>query len=64
MQPLPSGAFGFEAFGNTNPQSLGTTSQAMSPPPPYEEAVMYPSFPSVHKTPLWPPCDVSKMSYF
>lgn len=52
IQPLPSGGFGFEAFGNTNPQSWGTTSQAINPPPPYEEAAMYPSFPSVHKTPL------------
>ncbi|XP_047238103.1 arrestin domain-containing protein 3-like [Girardinichthys multiradiatus] len=51
-QPLPPGGVGFEAFGNPNPQSWGTTSQVMSPPPPYEASTMYPSFPSDSRTAL------------
>ncbi|XP_038132125.1 arrestin domain-containing protein 3-like [Cyprinodon tularosa] len=44
-QPLPPVGFGFEAFGNPNPQSRGATSQAMSLPPPYEASAMYPPVP-------------------
>ncbi|XP_014326079.2 arrestin domain-containing protein 3-like [Xiphophorus maculatus] len=52
VQPLPPAGIGLEAFGNPNPQIWGTTSGAMSPPPPYEASAMYPSFPSDYKTTL------------
>ncbi|XP_015229900.1 PREDICTED: arrestin domain-containing protein 3-like [Cyprinodon variegatus] len=46
-QPFPPVGFGFEAFGNQNPQSWDATSQAMSLPPPYEASAMYPPFPTI-----------------